>query len=69
MSVGIRHLALKNKIRSSIGTIDIKSDFVETIKSLLDKVTSIFTNEKRNLLLAIIVDLYIDDLIYNQKDF
>jgi len=69
LSVGIKHLALKNKVRSYIGAIDIKSDFVETIKTLLDKVTRAFSDEKRNLLLAIIVDLYIDDLIYKQKDF
>ncbi len=69
LSVGIKHLALKNKIRSYIGTIDIKSDFVETIKDLLAKVINKFQRESRNLLLAIIIDLYIDDLIYNQKDF
>ncbi len=69
LSVGLKHLALKNKVRNSIGTIDIKSDFVETIKDLLEKVQNAFTEENRNLLLAIIIDLYIDDLIYNQKDF
>jgi len=31
--------------------------------------SEVFTEEKRNLLLAIIIDLYIDELIYNQKDF
>lgn len=69
LSVGLKHLALKNKVRNSIGTIDIKSDFVETIKNLLEKVQNGFTEENKNLLLAIIIDLYIDDLIYNQKDF
>ena len=69
LSVGIKHLSLKNKIRAYIGNIDIKSDFVETIKSLWENVSKVFIEEKKNLLLAIIIDLYIDDLIYNQKDF
>lgn len=69
LAVGIRHLALKNKIRSCIGTIDTKSDFVKTIEDLLANVENVFQEENRNLLLAIIIDLYIDDLIYNQKDF
>lgn len=69
LSVGIRHLALKNKIRNYIGTIDTKSDFVKTIEDLLANVENVFQEENRNLLLAIIIDLYIDDLIYNQKDF
>lgn len=69
LSVGIKHLSLKNKIRAYIGDIDIKSDFVETIKNLWETVSVVFTEEKRNLLLAIIIDLYIDELIYNQKDF
>ena len=69
LSVGIKHLSLKNKIRAYIGDIDIKSDFVETIKNLWETVLEVFTEEKRNLLLAIIIDLYIDELIYNQKDF
>lgn len=69
LSVGLKHLALKNKVRNIIGIIDIRSDFVETIKDLLEKVQNSFADENRNLLLAIIIDLYIDDLIYNQKDF
>lgn len=68
LSISLKHLALKNKIKNIIGEIDVESDPTVTIKLLYEKVNRIIPEENKSLLFAIIIDLYIDDLIYSQRN-